>query len=163
MASGDVLAVLKPQGAFTPASNPASKGRRNTHPILVFDGATNQTAYWNAILLDFYTGNGLTISIHYSMATETANDVDWDIGFERIGDQVLDIDGNSFAAVNSVDNTTVPGTTGLVDVVTIAFTDGVDMASVAAGEQFRLELIRDAASDTSTGDAEVHLVVIRET
>jgi hypothetical protein len=97
------------------------------------------------------------------MTSAEANTIDWDIAFERIGDQQLDIDGDSFAAVNSVDNTTVPGTTGLVDVVSIAFTDGADMDSVAAGELFRLKITRDAASDDAAGDAELHAIEIRET
>lgn len=97
------------------------------------------------------------------MTSATSGDIDWDLAFERIGDQQLDIDADSFAAANSVDNTTVPATSGLVDVVTIAFTDGADMDSVAAGEMFRIKLTRDAASDTATGDAELHFVVLRET
>ena len=76
---------------------------------------------------------------------------------------VLDIDGDSFAAVNSVDNTTVPGTTGLVDVVSEPFTDGADMDSVAKGEKFRLKVTRDAVSDDAAGDAELGAVEIRET
>jgi len=97
------------------------------------------------------------------MTSATADTIDWDAAFERIGDQQLDIDGDSFAAVNSVDNTTVPDTCGYVDVVSIAFTDGADMDSVAAGEAFRLKITRDAASDDAAGDAELLMVEIRET
>ncbi|MFQ6027398.1 MAG: hypothetical protein ACE5Q6_07895, partial [Dehalococcoidia bacterium] len=100
---------------------------------------------------------------HYAMSSATSGDIDWDAAFERIGDQQLDIDSDSFAAVNSVDNTTVPGTSGFIDVVSIAFTDGADMDSVAAGEAFRLKVTRDAASDTASGDAELWAVEIRET
>ena len=63
---------------------------------------------------------------------------------------------------NSADDTTVPGTSGLVDVVSIAFTDGADMDSVAAGEGFRLKVTRDASSDDATGDAELRFVELRE-
>ena len=80
-----------------------------------------------------------------------------------IGDQQQDIDSDGFAAVQSVDNTTVPATSGNVDVVSIAFTDGAQMDSVAVGESFRLKVTRDAASDTATGDAELVKVEIRET
>ena len=47
--------------------------------------------------------------------------------------------------------------------ISIAFTDGVDMDSVAAGERFRIKITRDAASDTATGDAELTGIEIRET
>jgi len=131
---------------------------------LDFDATTNESAVFSAVMPQHYAGTtGVTVYIHYSMSTATADTVDWDVAFERIGDQQLDIDGDSFAAVNSVDDTTVPGTSGLVDVVSIAFTDGADMDSVAAGELFRLKITRDAASDDATGDAELHAIEIRET
>lgn len=37
-----------------------------------------------------------------------------------------------------------------------------DMDSVAKGEKFRLKITRDAASDTATGDLELHAVEVRE-
>ena len=75
-----------------------------------------------------YTGTtGVTVYIHYAMTSATSGDIDWDVSFERIGDQQLDIDADSFAAANSIDNTTVPGTAGNVDVVSVAFTNGDDM------------------------------------
>jgi hypothetical protein len=111
-----------------------------------------------------YAGTtGVTVYIHYSMSSAEADTVDWDAAFERIGDQQQDVDSDSFAAVNSADNTTVPGTSGLVDIVSIAFTDGADMDSVAKGELFRLKITRDAASDDAAGDAELHMIELRET
>ena len=97
------------------------------------------------------------------MTSAEADTVDWDAAFERIGDQQLDIDGDSFAAVQSVDNTTVPGTAGLVDIVSIAFADGAEMDSVAVGEGFRLSIQRDAANDDAAGDAELVFVELKET
>jgi len=85
------------------------------------------------------------------------------VAWERIGDQQQDIDSDGFAAANSVDNTTVPGTSGNVDIVNVTFTDGADMDSVAVGEGFRLKVTRDAASDTASGDAELLRVEIKET
>ena len=103
------------------------------------------------------------VFIHYAMSTATSGDMDWDAQFERIGDQQQDIDADGFAAVNSVDNTTVPGTSGFVDIVSVAFTDGADMDNVAVGESFRIKIIRDGISDTAAGDAELVKVEIRET
>jgi hypothetical protein len=110
-----------------------------------------------------YSGGGITVYVHYSMSSETSGNIDWDCAFERIGDQQLDVDSDSFAAVNSTDNTTVPGTSGNVDIISIAFSDGSDMDSVAVGELFRLKIVRDASSDTSSGDAELHAVEVKET
>jgi hypothetical protein len=163
MASGDTLLVFSPMSYEPPSSNPATIDLRNQHPVLDFDASTNESAVWSAVMPAHYDGGGVTVYIHYAMSSATSGDVDWDAAFERIGDQQQDIDSDSFAAVNSVNNTTVPGTSGLVDVVSIAFTNGADMDSVAVGEAFRFKLTRDAASDTAAGDAEVLKVELRET
>lgn len=163
MASGDTLLILTPHSFILPATNPAAYSSRNGHPCLAYDDTTNEDAIASELMPQHYAGGGVTVYIHYSMASATTNDIDWDVAFERIGDQQLDIDSDSFATAQSVDNTTVPGTAGNVDVVSIAFTDGAQMDSIAVGEAFRMKLTRDAASDTATGDAEVHRVEIRET
>ena len=163
MASGDTILQFSPLHNEPPSSNNATLDTRNLHVLLDFDDTTNESAVFSAVLPQAYAGGGVTVYIHYSMTSATSGDVDWDVAFERIGDQQQDTDSDSFAAVNSVDNTTVPGTSGNVDVVSVAFTDGADMDSVAAGELFRLKVTRDAASDTATGDAELHAVEVRET
>lgn len=164
MASGDTLLIFGPLHNEPPSSNPATFDTRNSHPVLDFDASTNESAVFSAVMPQHYAGTtGITVYLHYSMSSAEANTVDWDVSWERIGDQQLDVDGDSFAAVNSVDDTTVPGTTGLVDVVSVAFTDGADMDSVAAGELFRLKVTRDATSDDAAGDAELHAVELRET
>lgn len=163
MASGDTLLIFTPLQNEPPASNYATLDIRNQHPVLDFDASTNEDAVFRGVMPRNYGGGGLTVYIHYAMSSATSGDVDWDVAFERIGDQQLDIDSDSFAAVNSVDNTTVPGTSGNVDVVSVTFTDGADMDSIAAGEAFRIKITRDAASDTASGDAELIAVEIKET
>ena len=164
MASGDTLLVFHPYNNEPPASNYATIDTRNSRPCLDFDATTNESAVFSSVMPQHYAGTtGVTVYIHYAMTSAEANTVDWDAAFELVGDQDLDIDGDDFAAVNSTDDTTVPGTTGLVDVISIAFTDGVDMDSVGAGDGFRLKITRDAVSDDATGDAELYWVEIRET
>lgn len=164
MASGDTLLTFMPGANAPPTSNPALPDRRNGHNVLDFDDTTNEDAIFEGVMPQHYAGTtGITVYIHYSMSTATSGDIDWDVSWERVGDQQLDIDADSFAAANSVDNTTVPATSGFVDIVNVAFTDGADMDSVAVGEKFRLKVTRDAASDTSSGDAELHAVELRET
>ena len=164
MASGDTLCKFTPLHNEPPAANYATLDLRNQHPCLDFDATTNESAVFSDVMPQHYAGTtGVTVYLHYAMSSAEADTVDWDAAFERIGDQQLDIDGDSFAAVNSVDDTTVPGTTGLVDIVSVAFTDGADMDNVAKGEGFRLKITRDAASDDAAGDAELYKVEIRET
>ena len=163
MAAGDTLLVFTPRQNEPPATNPATDDERNGHPVLDFDATTNESAIFTGVMPRHYAGGGVTVYLHYSMETAVTGDIDWDAAFERIGDQQQDIDSDGFAAVQSVDNITVPGTSGLVDIVSIPFTNGAQMDSVAAGEAFRLRITRDAASDTGTGDAELVAVEIRET
>lgn len=163
MASGDTLLIFLPQSNEPPSSTAALPSIRNQHPVLLFDDTTNWSAVFSAVMPRNYGGGGLTVYLHYAMATAVANTIDWDVAFERVGDQQLDIDGDSFAAANSVDNTTVPGTAGLVDIVNVAFTDGADMDSVAVGEGFRMKVTRDAANDDATGNAQLRWVELKET
>lgn len=163
MASGNTLITFLPNNAEALASNGARFDVRNYHPVLDFDDTTNWSAVFTGVLPRHYSSGGVTVYIHYAMSSATSGDVDWDVSFERIGDQQQDIDSDSFAAAQSVDNTTVPGTSGNVDIVSVAFTDGAQMDSIAVGESFRLKVTRDAASDTASGDAELVAVEIKET
>ena len=163
MASGDTLLIFTPLHNEPPSSNPATLDLRNLHPCLDFDAATNESAVFSSIMPRNYDGGGVTVYLHYAMSSAVADTVDWDVAFERIGDQQQDIDSDDFAAVNSVDTTTVPGTSGLVDIANVTFTDGADMDSVAVGESFRLKVTRDASSDDATGDAELVKIEIKET
>lgn len=163
MASGDTLLEFTPFHNESPSSNPAALGARNLHPTLDFDAATNESAVFSAVVPRNYAGTtGLTVHVHYAMASAEAGNTDWDAQFERIG-EVQDIDSDSFAAVQSTDDTTVPGTSGVPDIVDITFTDGAQIDSIAVGELFRIKVIRDAANDTAAGDAQVIGVEIEET
>lgn len=163
MASGDTLAIFTPLHNEPPSSVFATLDTRNQHPVLDFDASTNESAVFSSVMPRHYAGGGVTVYLHYAMSAAISGDIDWDVAFERIGDQQQDIDSDGFAAVNSVDNTTVPGTSGLVDIVNVAFTDGADMDSIAVGEGYRIKVTRDAVSDTATGDAELLFVEIKET
>ena len=165
MASGDTLVVFTALNNEPPSSNYATVDTRNGHVVLDFDdGSTSESAIFSGVMPQHYAGTtGVTVYLHYSMTSATSATVDWDVSFERIGDSQLDIDSDSFAAVNSVDNTTVPGTSGHVDIVSVAFTNGADMDSVAKGESFRIKVSRDSNSDDASGDAELYKVELRET
>ena len=164
MASGDTLTVFTALSNEPPSSNYATVDTRNGHIVLDFDDTTSESAVFSGVMPQHYAGTtGVTVYLHYSMTSATSATVDWDVSFERIGAGQLDIDADSFEAVNSVDDTTVPGTSGHIDIVSVAFTDGADMDSVAKGESFRIKIARDAASDDATGDAELYKVEIRET
>lgn len=165
MASDDTLLIFTPHHNDPPSSDYARLGLRNNHLTLKFkDSATNESAVFSAVMPRYYSNNtGVTVYLHYAMETGNSNTIDWDVAFERIGDQQQNIDSDGFASIQSTNDITVPGTSGLVDIISIAFTAGAQMDSVVAGEGFRIKITRDGASDSATGDAELLFVELKET
>lgn len=163
MASGNTLIAFKPYDNEPPTSNYATLDLRNNHPVLDFDDSTNESAVFTGILPRIYNSGGITVYIHYSMTSATSGFIDWDVSFENIGDQQQDLDSDGFAAVKSVNNTTVPATSGNVDIVSIAFNNGSQMDNINVGDTFRLKITRDAVSDSASGDAELIAIEIKET
>lgn len=164
MASGDTLLIFHPFNNEPPAANFATLDLRNIHPVLDFDKDADESAIFSAIMPRHYAGGGITVYIHWSADGVTINDVVWDVSFERIGDGQQDIDGDGFAAVQSVTDT-APGTDGFVTIASIAFTDGAQIDNIAIGELFRIKVTRDAdnGSDNLDADAQLHAIEIKET
>lgn len=164
MASGNSLVTLLPLANEAPASTFATFDLRNGHPVLDFDAGTDESAVWTSVLPRHYGGGGLTVTIYWSATSATTGNVIWNVQIERIDDEGLDIDADSFASAQAV-TAAAPGTTGMVQYSTLTFTSGAQMDSLAAGELFRLKLTRDAdnGSDTMTSDAEAIAIEIRET
>jgi hypothetical protein len=162
MASGDVIEIFYPASNEPPTANYATLDTRNSHPVLDFDDTTAEFAIFTGLLMG-YAGGGITVSVGFSATSATTNTIGFTVEIERIGDQVLDIDADSFATAQTITAVTVPSTSGLVDVVSVNISNGANMDSLANGEQFRLRLKRDVANDTATGDAEVHWIKIVET
>lgn len=152
--------VFNPNSAEYPSSNFPALSLVNRRPALAFDASTNETAYWTSIVPVGWTGT-ITAKIYYIMASATSGDTDWDVAVEAVTDaDATDLDaGTSFDTTNSTDNTTVPGTAGYMDVVSVTLTNN---DSSAAGDYIRFSLTRDAASDTATGDAYVLAMEIQD-
>lgn len=162
MASGDTLLQFIPYCNEPPDADFATLDARNFHPVLDF--ALTEEAVFSAIMPRHYAGGGVTVYLHYAMTSAEADDIRLDTSFERIGDQQQDIDADGFAAAQNTGDITVPGTTGLVDIVTTAHTDGAQMDSIAVGEGFRLKVLRSAVGGTdATGDLELLFVELKET
>lgn len=155
--------IAAPNSAEYPSTNFAQLRTINTtqrRPVLAFDAATNEDVIFTAIVPQGWTGT-ITALVSYVMASATSGDVDVDVSVEAISDgDAVDLDAAaSFDTVNSTDNTTVPGTAGFIDVITVTLTNN---DSSAAGDYIRFKVTRDAASDTATGDMFVLAVEIRD-
>lgn len=159
MASGDTLFSIV-GGDFNPGST-CDLTVRNGHPVAAYDDTASQVADYTVYLPEHYDGGGLTFELEV-MAVATSGDGDWEIALERSQVGTLDHDADSFAAVNVVNGTTVPGTSGVSQLITITFTDGADMDSWAAGEWGRVRVGRNTA-DTAVGDLQSLGATCRET
>ena len=167
MASGNTLVVFMPQDNEPPASNYATFDTRNSHPTLDFDGATDEEAVFSSILPRHYAGGGLTVYLHVAHTSATSGTSRWQADIERMDDGTLDTDADSFTGSFQSAACTASGTSGIMTLVTITFTSGAQMDSLAAGEMFRLKIRRDAdgtsGTDDITTDAELMGVEIKET
>ena len=56
MASGQTLLIFHPYNNEPPSSNYATLATRNQHAILQFDGATNESAVFSAVMPQHYAG-----------------------------------------------------------------------------------------------------------
>lgn len=163
MATGQSLLMFRAGDGEPPASNYATPDLRNNHPVLDFDTTTQESIFFTGIVPRNYAGGGITAYVHYSASTATTGTIGWDVAVERIGDGQQDTDSDGFATAATVTAGTVPGTSGHVDILNVAITDGANIDSIAVGELFRIRVRRDVANDTAAGDAELHAVELKET
>jgi hypothetical protein len=146
--------VFTPYSAEFPATNFPQLMLVNRRPVLAFDAATDETAYWTGIAPQGLTGT-ITLVITYMMASATSNAVGLQAQIEAVTDgDATDLDaGTSFDAVNNSASTTVPGTAGHIDQISITLTNA---DSLTAADYFRLSINRDAdgsaITDSATGD-----------
>lgn len=154
--------VYLPETAHFPSANFPQLSQINQRPVLAFDSATDESAYWTDIAPQGLTGT-LTLIVSYVMASATSGNVVLQAAIEAITDgDLVDLDATtSFDTANSSAATAVPGTAGYLDQVAITLTN---TDSLAAADYFRLSLNRDAdnGSDTATGDLYVLAIELRD-
>lgn len=156
--------VFLPGAAEFPSSAYASyKKDAQDRPVLAYDAASDENAYWSAIAPQGFTGT-VTVVISYYMASATSGAVRFQAALEAVtAADATDLDaGASFDTDNS-NGGTVPGTAGYLGQISVTMTNA---ASIAAGDYFRLRVRRDAdgtsGTDDATGDAHVLCVELRD-
>jgi hypothetical protein len=154
-------AIFTPLSAEFPAASFAALAMSNRRPVLAFDAAADETAYWSGIAAQGLTG-AVTVVVTYAMASATTGSVYFQSQLEALtAADAVDTDATtSFDTANS-GNGAVPATAGYMQQISITMTNA---DSIAAGDYFRLSLNRDAdnGSDTATGDAYVLTVELRD-
>jgi hypothetical protein len=153
--------VLTPESAAFPAANFPALSLINRRPVLAYDAATQETAYWTFVAPQGLAG---ALSCVLSLIGNAAgtNSTYWEVALEAVTSaDAVDLDaGDSFASVNA-GNVAMPATQGHMVQVTVTLTNN---DGIAAGDLVRVSIARDAdhASDTFAADAYLLVAEIRE-
>ena len=153
-----------PLSAEFPSSNFPQITQINQRPVLAFDAATDESAYWTDIAPQGLTGT-LTLIITYAMASATSGTVGLQAAIETVSDgDATDLDATtSFDTANNSASTTVPGTAGYIDQISITLTNA---DSLAAADYYRIRVNRDAdgsaITDSATGDLYLLAIELRD-
>lgn len=161
MASGDVHSKLIPAAFIMPTTDGAPHGSRNTHPHIEFDDTTDESSVASDSLND-YGDNGLTVDVFFTHAGTSGN-IELLGAFERIDEEGLDTDSDSFAATQSSGAVAIPSTSGQEKKATITFSNS-QIDGLQAWEGFRFKLTREnGVASNAAGDLQVRRVIIKET
>lgn len=152
-------AVLTPESAHFPSSNYPALSSINQRPVLLFDAATDETAYWTLVAPQGLSG-ALSALIHYICANATSGTAAWEVKVEAITDgDAVDLDAaTSFDAANAGTGS-VPGTNGYIDVISITLTNA---DAIAAADYVRISVNRDVSADSVANDLALLAVEIQE-
>lgn len=173
MASNDMMFALTPNAVAGPKTSYATLDilEGGSSPVelwtvLDFDAASIEYADFKIALPANYGGGGLTLTLVYTMSSANSGNVVWEVAFRRCNDGSEEIDSDSSQTYdyNSVTDA-VEATVGRVGYATITFTNGADMDTLAAGEMGMLRIRRKAndGNDTASGDAELQMIICKET
>jgi hypothetical protein len=128
--------------------------------MLLFDAGTAEDALFQFHMPEYYDGDTIAVTLKYSMASGTANEVEWLVKAMAVGDGDGDPDAASFSGQTSM-VVTVPGTVGM-DYVT-GYITNANFDNVAAGDDVWLHVTTDATdavNDDATGDRELRGIVV---
>jgi len=130
---------------------------------VAFDTTTQETAFFTGVMPRHYGGGGLTVYLHWIAATGiVTGTAAFDAAFERMSDGATDLNSDSFATAKAFTPATVPATSGVMTVSSIAFSNA-EIDGIVAGDSFRLRIRRDVANDSAAGDIQLLVVEIKET
>jgi len=168
MASGmpvvEIIEAVPPATAYATLDQ-RSGGSTPVEAMTVWDFDASATEYmdFKCRLSDDYDGGGLTFQIVWTATSATSGEVVWEIAIRRLTTE--DWDTAHTYDFNTAADSTAPAANGTPVTLTLAFTNGADMDSWAAGEYgiVRIRRKHDAAGDDMTGDAELWGISGRET
>jgi len=144
-----ILPIMGGLTTTAPAQIAHSAGGR---PYLLLDGTVDESVIYSLRMPSDYA-SALTLIVHYSMATATTNNVAVRTQVMAVSDGE-NVDTDSFATLSKSADKTVPGTAGLMDVITHTLTN---LDSLVASDYFAIHIARENATTgtNATGDMEI--------
>lgn len=135
----------------------------NTAPLVLdFGAASAEFMDFGVFMPRNYAGSGVDVVIGNGATTAVNGAVVWEVAFMSAATQ--EVSGASFGTAKSV-IASAAASAGVIVYTTVAFSNGVEMDGVQAGEYFRLQIHREtsSASDNMSGDAEFVILEIKDT
>lgn len=171
MASGDTLFVFGPDDNIPPTSNFATKdmfaAATGWRDVLDFDGTgDNETAIFGKghVWPSNYAGGGIDVIIHYSLDGTDAQDVQFEVSVESVGDNHdQDAGGRDFGAPTDITDTPATNTANYSNITAAGQISHVNCDSPAVGDRIRLKVTRDYDHAANTDDVQLHAVHVKET
>jgi hypothetical protein len=141
-------------GVKLPASNPAAIDTSEPNNRLLFDANISECVIWQFVMPGDYTGSPV-LKVQYSMLSDAnathSMSITVSVAAVTPGD-AGDIFAKAYAAANTCTDAAIPATVGQLDQILCPLTTN---DSLAAGDYTRIQLCRNTAVDTATGDLEV--------
>jgi hypothetical protein len=145
-----------------PATNFATFDTRNSHPVLDFDTVTQEAAIFRGIIPDGTNLlSGCNVITQWAATSATTGTIGWDVAFERIASNGINLGTNSFGTAQTIAATTVPSTSGITLSSFVTFTQAQLPSGLTNGNMYRLRVRRDVVNDTASGDAELLGIEVR--
>lgn len=162
MASGSPCALIGPSAGTATAGAALSSRVDGSSPVVsyliaAFDDTTVENID-QGVRLEDYAAGGVTVKFLAVAASATSGNAGFEAAFARKQAAGDDIDSAHTFDFNSSGAVAVSGTAGIPFAVSITFTDGADMDSLADGEFGMLRIRRDTAvASDATGDIQILL------
>lgn len=124
-------------------------------PVLAFDAATQESAFFDFVASDYGSGD-VTVDVFWYAASGTSGDVIFGAQLAAITPNTdsQDIEAKSFAAASTVTDTHLGTTAKRLHQCSITLT-GSSLDAIASGDRVALKLYRDAAAGGDTIAADV--------
>lgn len=155
------VAVLTPAAAELPTSNFPQPSVVNGRPVLAYDAATQETAYWTFAVPQGFT-SPFTVVLSLIGNAAGTNSTYWEVAVEAVTSaDATDLDSaTSFDTVNT-GNVAMPSTQGHMVQLSITCTNS---DSAAAADYVRISIARDAdnVSDNFAADAYLLAAEVRD-